>query len=102
MSVNIVLPDLPTWVEGGISAIYMAKTEEQFNEAFDHFIAEKVSIRVNGKHMSRDEYKKQLQGEGFLEAGADVTFNGVVEIPNDQANALQVCTVLLYVITHPC
>lgn len=45
---------------------------------------------MNGKPVSRDLYKKQLQDQGFDEAGATVTFTGAVEVPADPDNAIQV------------
>ncbi|KAJ7619584.1 hypothetical protein FB45DRAFT_931155 [Roridomyces roridus] len=65
MSVNLVLPTLKNWAQ---------------MPAFDNFLSTHATVTVNGKHISRDEYKKQLQGEGFLEAGASVTFNGAAGV----------------------
>ncbi|EJF60234.1 hypothetical protein DICSQDRAFT_19491, partial [Dichomitus squalens LYAD-421 SS1] len=66
------------WVEQRIKAVYTAKTTEDFDSAFDAFVAKDVTVKVNGKSMSRDEYKKMVQGEITGDAGAQVTFNGIV------------------------
>ncbi|KAJ7145732.1 hypothetical protein C8R44DRAFT_655656 [Mycena epipterygia] len=84
MAVNIVLPPLRTWAEQHLSSIIKATTQTAFDAAFDGFLSESATVTVNGKDVSRDEYKKQLQGEGFDEAGAEVTFSGAVEVPADQ------------------
>ena len=83
MSANIVLPDLPHWVQQRVTALYSAKTAEAFDSAFDAFIAQDVSIKVNGKHTSRAQYKQMVQGEITGDVGAQVSFNGVVSVPAD-------------------
>ncbi|KAL7278459.1 hypothetical protein ACG7TL_007457 [Trametes sanguinea] len=81
MSTAIVLPQLPDWVEQHVKALYAAKTAESFDQAFDSFISEKATIRLNGKDMSRDEYKKMIQGEITGDVGSEVTFNDIVSVP---------------------
>ncbi|KAH9856153.1 hypothetical protein C2E23DRAFT_882269 [Lenzites betulinus] len=85
MSSNIVLPDLQNFVEGRISAIYAAKTAEDFESAFDDFVSQHASIHVNGKQMSRAEYKALLQGQTAADTSAgisgSVTFSDVDAIP---------------------
>ena len=83
MSANIVLPDLPHWVQQRVTALYSAKTAEAFDSAFDAFIAKDVSIKVNGKDISRAQYKQMVQGEITGDVGAQVSFNGVVSVPAD-------------------
>ncbi|RPD76785.1 hypothetical protein L226DRAFT_521524 [Lentinus tigrinus ALCF2SS1-7] len=83
MSSNIVLPNLPNWVQQHITTLYSAKTPEAFSSAFDAFISQDVSIKVNGKPMSRAQYKQMVQGEITGDVGAEVTFNGVVSVPAD-------------------
>ncbi|CDO69935.1 hypothetical protein BN946_scf184836.g9 [Trametes cinnabarina] len=81
MSTAIVLPQLPEWVQQHVKALYSAKTAETFNQAFDSFISQQASIRVNGQNVERDEYKKMIQGEITGDVGSDVTFNSVVSVP---------------------
>ena len=89
MSVNIVLPDLPNFVQQRVTAIYSAKTEADFDAAFDAFVAQDVRITLNGKHATRATYKKLLQGETSNVAagnGAEIQFQGVVSVPSDSSN----------------
>ncbi|KAJ7145724.1 hypothetical protein C8R44DRAFT_755751 [Mycena epipterygia] len=87
MAVNIALPSLRIWAEQHLSSIIKATTQTAFDAAFDGFLSKSATVTVNGKHVSRDEYKKQLQGEGFDEAGAEVTFRGAVEVPANPNNS---------------
>ncbi|KAJ7079639.1 hypothetical protein B0H15DRAFT_501276 [Mycena belliarum] len=96
MTANIVLPPLKTWAEQHLSSIIKATTQTAFDAAFDAFLSKHATVTVNGKHLSRDAYKKQLQGEGFDEAGAIVTFSGAVEVPTDQKNPIQAGVVGLF------
>ncbi|KAI1795406.1 hypothetical protein LXA43DRAFT_41125 [Ganoderma leucocontextum] len=83
MPTDIVLPNLPNWVQQRVNTLYGAKTTEEFDDAFDAFIAQDVTIKVNGKPISRDEYKTMVQGEITGDVGAQVTFNGVVSVPSE-------------------
>lgn len=83
MSANIVLPDLPNWVQQRITALYSAKTAEDFSSAFDAFVSQDASIRVNGKPTSRAQYKEMIQGEITGDVGAQVSFNGIASVPSD-------------------
>ncbi|KAJ6562833.1 hypothetical protein DFH09DRAFT_1159738 [Mycena vulgaris] len=96
MALNIVLPPLRTWAEQHLSSIIKATTSTDFDAAFDSFLSEHATVTVNGKPVSRDEYKKQLQGEGFDEAGAIVTFSGAVEVPADQSKPIEAGVVGLF------
>ncbi|KAJ7725303.1 hypothetical protein DFH07DRAFT_854181 [Mycena maculata] len=96
MAANIVLPPLRTWAEQHLSAIIKATSQAAFESAFDGFLSKNATVTVNGKHVSREQYKQQLQGEGFDEAGAFVTFGGAVEVPADQTNPIQAGVVGLF------
>ncbi|KAJ7579731.1 hypothetical protein C8J56DRAFT_963488 [Mycena floridula] len=48
MTSAIVLPRLSAWTEGHVQALFTAKTEADFENAFDEFLAKDVSITVNG------------------------------------------------------
>ncbi|KAJ6530641.1 hypothetical protein B0H19DRAFT_1191682 [Mycena capillaripes] len=82
MSANIVLPPLKAWAEQHLSSIIKATTYTALDSAFDAFLSQHAKITLNGKHISRDEYQKELHGAGFDEAGALVQFSGVVEVPS--------------------
>ena len=83
MTSNIVLPPLPKFVQQRITALYSAKTPADFDDAFDAFVAEDARITLNGKHVSRNTYKKMIKGEISNDAGAEVTFQGVVSVDAD-------------------
>jgi hypothetical protein len=82
LPMSIVLPTLDKWVEGRLSAVLKATTQAAFDEAFDDFLAEHVHVTVNGAHIKREAYKKQLEAEGALnQEGATVKFDGAVVVP---------------------
>ncbi|TFK79648.1 hypothetical protein K466DRAFT_505223, partial [Polyporus arcularius HHB13444] len=68
------------WVQQHITAVYGAKTADDFATAFDAFISQDVTIKVNGKSMSRDQYKTLVMGEIKNDDGATVAFNGTVTV----------------------
>ena len=78
---------LTTWTEQHILAIFDAKTEDDFDKAFDAFVSQHATITLNGKRISRDAYKKHLQGENSGEV-APAVFNvvGAVEVPSNERN----------------
>jgi len=85
----VVIP-LTQWTEESISALYNATTQTSFNSALDAFLLKDAHITVNGKHLTRDQYKQLLQGEQILERSAEVSFNGSVEVsknPDEPAEA---------------
>ena len=75
-----VLLTLDSWVQQHITTVYSAKTADDFNTAFDAFISQNVIIKVNGKPMSRDQYKTLIMGEIKNDDGADISFNGIVTV----------------------
>jgi len=82
---SIVLPTLTAWAEGHLSSILKAATTADFNDAFDAFMSKHASITVNGRHLSRDQYKQQLLGESAVnKRSASIKFDGVVEVSTDQ------------------
>ena len=85
MSTDIVLLSLSNWTESHISAIYKATTQSDTSNALDNFLEKNADITVNGKKISRDDFGKELQSEKFLEVGAIVTFNNIVEVPADKS-----------------
>jgi len=83
MSTAIVLPNLTNWAQQHLTTLLQATSQDDFNAAFDAFIAQDVAITVNGQTLTRDQYKQQISGEKFAEAGATVNFVGTVEVPTD-------------------
>ena len=75
-----VLLTLDSWVQQHVTTVYSAKTADDFNTAFDAFISQNVIIKVNGKPMSREQYKTLIMGEIKNDDGADISFNGIVTV----------------------
>lgn len=93
-----VLPPLTDWAEGHLSAILKATTEAEFDNAFDAFISTRAHITVNGKNISREQYKQQLIGESAVnKQSASVQFNGTVEVPTDTEQPVDVSFVHIFV-----
>ncbi|KAI0363929.1 hypothetical protein BV20DRAFT_1039654 [Pilatotrama ljubarskyi] len=85
MSSAIVLPNLPNWAEQHIKAIYAAKSAADFDSAFEGFVSKHAKIQVNGKSVSREQYKKLLQGETSSDVSQGingvVNFDSIVSVP---------------------
>lgn len=94
MSAAIVLPPLKTWAEQHLTALIIAKTKEDFDQAFDNFIAKNVKISFNGESLTRDNYKEKLQSERFDEVGAVVKVLNSIQAPVLNTQETQVCTIL--------
>ena len=91
MSTAIVLPPLNTWAKQHLTSLITATTQADFDSAFDNFIAKDVkSITFNGTSLTRDQYKKQLQGERFLERSATVNVLNEIQAPKLNAQLSQV------------
>ncbi|KAK7460458.1 hypothetical protein VKT23_009179 [Stygiomarasmius scandens] len=89
MTSAIVLPQLGPWAQNHIRSIVQATKQEDFDAAFDAFVAQDVEVTFNGEKISRDEYKRRLQTEAFLESGAEVVFNGTVQVPGKDDAGVQ-------------
>ena len=83
---QIVLPPLTRWAEDSLSQLYTAKSQGEFNAAFDGFISPKADIVVNGTRVSREEYRDVLQKQRTLEREARVKVEGVVSTKPPQVN----------------
>jgi hypothetical protein len=85
MTSDIILPCLTNCAEGHLSAILQVSTQADFDEPFDQFLAKHVHVTVNGSHVSREHFKKQLQSEGALnQESATVKFDAAIEVPHNQ------------------
>lgn len=85
MTSNIVLPSLSSWAQSHITALFQATTPEDFDSAFDAFLAAHVeSITVNGETLTKEQYKQRLQRAKAFEQGAEVTFLGTVEAKSEK------------------
>ncbi|KAJ7474986.1 hypothetical protein FB451DRAFT_278692 [Mycena latifolia] len=94
MTAHIVLPPLKNWAEDHLSAIIKAKTQTEVDEALNAFLAKDATLTVNGKRVSRDDYKNQLRG--FREQSATVKFSNAVEVPANQSHPNQAGSVGLF------
>ena len=86
---NVNLLILPDWVQRGIQEMYSAKTAKDFDTAFDAFIAPNARIQFNGKHISREQYKKTIRGDAVDDAGSSVTFNSVVSVQDSKSEVVR-------------
>ncbi|KAH7912815.1 hypothetical protein BJ138DRAFT_1003736 [Hygrophoropsis aurantiaca] len=87
MSTNIVLPTLAAFTQSRLTALLKSATTIDFDSAFDAFFATPVNVTVNGKHLSRDQYKQQLLEQSAAapeQGGATVTINGELEVAGTQ------------------
>ncbi|KAL4072765.1 hypothetical protein V8B97DRAFT_348252 [Scleroderma yunnanense] len=87
MSTAIVLPTLSAWGASHLTAILESKTESAFVAAFEATFAANLDAIVNGKHLSRDQYKQLLleqSGAAPLEADASVQIEGQTEVLGNQ------------------
>ncbi|KAH8115150.1 hypothetical protein DFH11DRAFT_149579 [Phellopilus nigrolimitatus] len=81
MTSAIVLPPLKTWAQQRLTTLITAKTQADFNQAFDNFISKNVQVTFNGAPLTRDQYKQQFQGERFLESNATIKVLNAVQAP---------------------
>ena len=83
MSVNIVLPTLSAWAASRLTHILESKTQKDFDATFEVTFAANCDFTVNGKPVSRDEYKSQLLEQSAAdpkESGTRVNIEGQTEI----------------------
>ncbi|EMD41322.1 hypothetical protein CERSUDRAFT_89890 [Gelatoporia subvermispora B] len=76
-----VLVKLIPYAELHIQNIFSATSQADFDEAFDAFISQNASITVNGKQLTRHEYKQRLQSENPFLQSSIVTFSNAVAVP---------------------
>ena len=87
MSTAIVLPTLSAWAASHLSVLLQSKTQAAFNAAFDAMFVHNLDAIVNGKHVTRDQYKELLleqSGAAPLEADAIVQIEGQTEVLGNQ------------------
>ncbi|GBE77642.1 hypothetical protein BKA93DRAFT_825402 [Sparassis latifolia] len=93
------VPSLSQWTQEHLKAVLDAASEEAFHTAFDAFISKHVHINVNGKHITREQYKQLLLGEktfGTTAAPCTLLFEAVVEVPADSSHPAMAGTVGLF------
>ena len=79
------------WAEAHIQSIYQANaTQEEFDAAFDGFVAKGVkSIVFNGAKLTRDEYKQQIRKETTEARTVTVDFNDAVSAPSFKGDTVR-------------
>lgn len=80
-----VIPTLTEWAKTRVTALFEAKTAQEFDDAFNAFLAHHVdSIVVNGKKLSKAEYKASLERLRAPELSAKVEYLGDVEARDEK------------------
>ena len=85
-----VVPSLSAVAETGLTSIYTAKTKADFDTAFDGLFAVPVDVTINGNKSTRAHFKQQLWKEAEGQTSGNVTFKGVVEVPEDPKDPIAV------------
>ncbi|KAI5989408.1 hypothetical protein F5J12DRAFT_505134 [Pisolithus orientalis] len=66
MASERVLPrvvPLPVWTSSRLNSLLRSETTDSFNRIFDATFAQDLEVVLNGKTLTRDEYKKVLLGQ---------------------------------------
>ena len=73
------LPPNDLWFEGCFGAIAAAKSDEDFDKAFDNFVSKSADPFVmNGVKLNRAQFKHLIGQRRGLEKSASMKFLGVV------------------------
>ncbi|KAI6042871.1 hypothetical protein EDC04DRAFT_2655085 [Pisolithus marmoratus] len=72
------VPPLPVWAASRLNSLLLSKTSDRFDRIFDITFAQNLDVVVNGKSLTRDEYKKVLfaQSEAGPLGTTDVQIEG--------------------------
>lgn len=97
-----VIPTLTEWAKTRVTALFEAKTAQEFDDAFNAFLAHHVdSIVVNGKKLSKAEYKASLERLRAPELSAEVKYLGDVEVKDEkEGEQVQSFCFILNIYTH--
>lgn len=79
---------LSNWAERRLTELLSAKDQAAFDDAFDRLVGPHASITVNGKHMSRAEYKNLFHANEQDKYSASVDFKGTVEVSKNSKDLL--------------
>ena len=82
MSEMFVLPTLTRWTENSLSAMLKATTKEEYDQAFDRFLARNAQVTVNGIPIAREEYKQRMldvSAAGSIVESVELRFDAAVE-----------------------
>lgn len=78
---EIVLVPLDTWAKEHLTSLITAKTQDAFDQAFESFISKEVKVTINGAHLTREQYKEQLQNERGSAQLASINIEDIVLAP---------------------
>lgn len=81
---------LTSWTKSHLQALIGANTQDKFDTAFGELIYSHASITVNGKKTTRAGFVKELWREEKGERSGSVIFKGIVEVPQNAGNPLEV------------
>ncbi|KIO15266.1 hypothetical protein M404DRAFT_992006 [Pisolithus tinctorius Marx 270] len=54
------VPPLPVWASSRLNSLLRSKTADRFNRIFDATFAQNIEVVLNGKNLTRNEYKELL------------------------------------------
>ncbi|KAI6155161.1 hypothetical protein BKA82DRAFT_991978 [Pisolithus tinctorius] len=57
------VPPLSVWASSRLNSLLRSETTDRFNRIFDATFAQDLEVVLNGKTLTRDEYKKVLLGQ---------------------------------------
>ncbi|KAI5989410.1 hypothetical protein F5J12DRAFT_915843 [Pisolithus orientalis] len=71
-------PPLSVWASSRLNSLLRSETTDRFNRIFDVTFAQDLEVVLNGKTLTRDEYKKVLLGQSGAGSSAikDVQIEG--------------------------
>lgn len=83
MSSNTEIPLAPLteFVENALRILVESTDQTAFDNQFNAFFGQNVSVTLNGEKLSRAQYKQQLFGVTFEEQSATINFLSSVAIP---------------------
>lgn len=81
MANNTVPVSLVSWIQDRVTALYRATNSAAFDAAFDNLLHHDVQIYVNGVRLTRDDYKRRIQGQRPVAHSATVAFSNCVHVP---------------------
>lgn len=101
---QIALPSLSDWTEIHTNALINAQTADDLNDAADSFLAENISIVVNGVNVSRSEFLQTLVVNLPGRVSSNVSYTAIIEDPFNATNPIAVCGHLLNkaISANPC
>ncbi|EIW83968.1 hypothetical protein CONPUDRAFT_99654 [Coniophora puteana RWD-64-598 SS2] len=99
MPTDIILPTLTVWAQGALTGLLESKTQEDFDGRFESMFARVVNVTVNGKHLSREQYKQELLDQsaaGPTQQSATLSVSGQLEVEQGDQGQLEGLVGLFY------